>query len=793
MNLLRNFFALISILIVLLSIVYTKNLRLDASSDTLILQNDETFMFYEEYNKIFPTKNFLILAIKSDKEIDKDYLKILDSINEKIKKIKNVESTFTIYDAPILIANNSSFASLANDKIENLRNTNIDLKKILNEFSASPILKNQIINEGKNLSSIIIYIKENLELKEIKQIKKNKNLKEINKKYRILKELNNKEKEKTIKEIREVIKINDNKYQYYLGGIDMIASDTLSFIKNDILIFSFAVIIFIIIVLLFIYKEIKWVLIPLISTTYAVLIMTGIIGFLKWEITAISANFISLMLILSISMNIHIINNYQFNYFDKEIKNKLKKTFSNMLIPCFYTSLTTIVAFGSLLFSGIKPIIDFGNIMMVGLIIIFLTSFTILPLIIYFFPKINKSKMKNFKSLNKFYNLSTNRYKMIFTVNLLIFIISIIGILNLNVENSFINYFKSNTQIYQGMKLIDTQLGGTTPLDIIVKFKDDDYETSREVNDDLLSNEDLDLDLDLDDSLFEEEIHNQTWFTEDKIDTVYKIHNYLENRIEIGKVQSLQTLIEMAELINKKSLSIFELTILYNEIPIEYKKILLDPFLSRDTNMIKISARVKDSNNIKREELINDIEKFITKEFDNIDVIKVNGLLVLYNNLLQSLFSSQIKSFGIILITIFIMFLLLFRSIKLSIIGIIPNIIASTSILGLIGLMQIPLDIMTITIAAITIGIAVDNTIHYIYRIKNLQNKIKDKKQLISETHNSVGRAVLTTSLTIAFGFSVLSLSSFIPTVLFGIFTALAMLIAMIGVLITLPAILYKL
>ena len=577
----------------------------------------------------------------------------------------------------------------------------------------------------------------------------------------------------------------------------MISSDTINFVKNDILVFSIAVVFFIIIVLFTIYREIKWVLIPLISTSYSVLIMTGFMGLMKWEITAISANFISLMLILSISMNIHIINNYRINYSSENIYNSLRLTLQSMFWPCFYTALTTIVAFASLLFSDIKPVIDFGNIMIIALLFIFITSFTILPLLIFYFPKIEKSKTLKFSILDKFSQISLKQANKIIIINFTIFIISIFGIYKLNVENSFINYFKSNTDIYKGMKLIDTELGGTTPIDILIQFKDiissntnvDENIDNLNLTEDL--SEDLSEDLDLNEDFF---IENEPsmWITNDKLNTIKKIHEYLEARDEIGKVQSLHSLIEMANLINNNELSIFELSILYNEMPDNYKENFIKPFLSIDNNMVKITARIKDSNNIKRDKLITEINSYIKNDFNNINNFRVNGLLVLYNNMLQSLFNSQIKSFGIILISIFLMFLILFKSLKLSLIGIIPNIIASSFILGLIGLLGIPLNIMTITIAAITIGIAVDNTIHYIYRIKQNYTKELKVNDLIEKTHTSVGHAVLTTSLTIAFGFSVLSLSSFIPTILFGIFTALAMLIAMIGVLITLPSIITK-
>ena len=339
------------------------------------------------------------------------------------------------------------------------------------------------------------------------------------------------------------------------------------------------------------------------------------------------------------------------------------------------------------------------------------------------------------------------------------------------------------------MKIIDTELGGTTPLDIIIKFDKEEKEEDNILNED----EDLFFDEDLNiDDLFTNEDSNSTWFTQEKLNTIKTIHEYLEKKIEIGKVQSIHSLIEVANKLNKNTLTLFELSVLYEEIPENYKKNLIDPFLSIENDMVKISSRVKDSENIRRDKLINDINNYLKNNYNNLKEFKVNGLLVLYNNMLQSLYSSQIKSFGFVILAIFIMFLILFKSIKLSILAIIPNIFASGIILGIIGLFKIPLDIMTITIAAITIGIAVDNTIHYLYRYKENLIITMSIHEALQLSHNNVGYAVLTTSLTIAFGFSVLILSNFIPTIIFGIFTSLAMLIAMVGVLLTLPSLLSK-
>ena len=483
-------------------------------------------------------------------------------------------------------------------------------------------------------------------------------------------------------------------------------------------------------------------------------------------------------------MNIHIINYYRLlEYTEKNLWVTLK----NMFWPCLYTTLTTMVAFGSLIITDIKPIIDFGFIMLISLIISLLCSFTILPLCIILFSNNSNHKVNKTVLKVNFISLVLNHSNKIIVSSFLLFIISIYGGFNLGVENSFVNYFKKNTEIYKGMKLIDEELGGTTPLDIVLTFNKND-ELFISINDE----EEIIDDSEFEDEFLDEDIFSSNtsdiWFSEDKIEMISIIHRYLENKNEVGKVQSIISLIELADSINKVPLNIFELSVLYNEIPETYKQDLIYPYLVIDENMAKITARIKDSEDINRKNIILDIKNFIENNKNStLEDYKVNGLLVLYNNMLDSLFESQIKSLGFVIILIFLMFLILFQSLKLSILAIIPNIFASSFILGIIGFLSIPLDIMTITIAAITIGIAVDNTIHYLYRFKefNQNNNVIDA---INLTNRSAGLAVFTTSVTIALGFSILSLSSFIPTVIFGIFTSMAMIFAMIGVLILLPS-----
>jgi predicted RND superfamily exporter protein len=167
--------------------------------------------------------------------------------------------------------------------------------------------------------------------------------------------------------------------------------------------------------------------------------------------------------------------------------------------------------------------------------------------------------------------------------------------------------------------------------------------------------------------------------------------------------------------------------------------------------------------------------------------VQLTGTLVMYNNMLQSLYTSQISSVGTVMVAIAIMFLILFRSARLAIIGIVPNLLAAAIVLGLMGLLGIPLDVMTIMIAAITIGIAVDNGIHYIYRFREEFRGSGDYRETLRICHANIGRAIFYTSTTIIFGFSILMLSNFFPTIYFGSLTGLAMLIALLAALTLLP------
>ena len=595
------------------------------------------------------------------------------------------------------------------------------------------------------------------------------------------KDLRKKQNHSNILEIREVIKSYKSIGKIFLGGIPMIADDMMTFIKNDIVVFGIGVLLFIIATLWFVFKKIIWIVVPLSSCFFSVIIMTGLLGLLGWKVTVISSNFIALMLILTMAMNIHLSTRFlqlKKNYPDKKNSEIILLTTRKMFWPILYTVLTTIFAFLSLVVSEIKPIIDFGWMMTLGLLTSFIISFTLLPslLNIFFNDKANIKEQNKSKITEILGNFSLNSKSIILITTFFVILLSVVGIARLEVENSFINYFNKKTEIYKGMKLIDDKLGGTTPLDIIIKFP--------------INKEKIKSDDEFDD-WEDEEDNDKYWFTKDKIDKITKVHNYLDSLPFVGKVLSFSSILDVATQLNdNKALETLEIGVLYSKIPDSIKREIIDPYISIEDNEARISLRIKDSEkDLRRNDLINKINFDLKNQIGlKQDEYRLGGVLILFNNLLQSLFKSQILTLGFVMVGIFLMFLVLFRNLKLSLIGVIPNFIAAFFILGIIGLLRIPLDMMTITIAAITIGIAVDNSIHYIYRFKEEYAQNNNYKKTVKLCHSTVGVAILNTSITIVFGFSILVLSNFIPTIYFGIFTGLAMLLAMTSVLTLLPS-----
>jgi predicted RND superfamily exporter protein len=784
------------ILIFSFSVYNAKNFQLDASADSLLLENDPDLNYLRSVNERYSSEDFFVITYSPKKRINEESLKELKKFVDEINNIKWVSKSISVLNAPLF---ESSDLPLI-EKIKNIQyivTPGIEINRALNELKNSPVYKKLIINEDATTFGIVVYIKDNKEyLSALKTNKifldkqqnsklSEKDLKEFESQNKILEKLK-KEHNKNLEfyniEIRSHISKYKNIADINLSGIPMIADDLITFVKKDITVFGSGVFIFIIITLWFIFRDIRWVVFPLLSCFLSIAIMVGMLGYLNWKVTVISSNFISLMLILTMEINIHYVERYKQLQaeFPKKKENYLAYlTTTKIFTPILYAVLTTALAFLSFIFCDIKPVIDFGWMMTLGLFISLFVSMILLPyLIIKFKPKATPiHQSKDSKIAEIFASIAINQRVLVLAFSTIILILSIYGMTRLKVENSFINYFDKKTEIYQGMKLIDEKLGGTTPLEIILKFKDTDSKNNKS-DDDFFQGSDSN------------EYKDSYWFTNFRVNKIVNVHQYLETLPEIGKVLSFYSVLQLGEKINdNKKLGPLEMAILYSKLPDDIKKSIVTPYVSIENNEARISLRIIDSNpNLNRKELLIKIQKDLEEKLNlNKDEFKITGILVIFNNLLQSLFDSQIKTLGITFAGIFILLLILFKSLSWSIVAAIPNFTAALFILGSLGLFNIPLDMMTITIASISVGIAIDNSIHYIYRFREEFKINKNYKKTIEICHKSVGKAIVNASLTIVFGFSILMFSNFIPSIYFGIFTGLAMLTAMTLVLTLMP------
>ncbi|MEA1956499.1 MAG: MMPL family transporter [Campylobacterota bacterium] len=775
---------------------------IDASSETLLLKDDKDLEFTRQINKTYGGSEYLVITYSPVKDLlDENTLNDIKEISKKLEKLDNVTSITSILNVPLLQDPSKTIKDIIK-YVPTLENDNIDKTLVKKEFLSSALYKEHLVSNDFKTTALLVNLKADLKYNKL-LTKRNdllfkKNSSTLNDEENIelsnitiefknhrdnIREINH----KTIEDIREIIKQHQDNAELFLGGVNMITDDMISFVKSDVMNYGIIVVMLIILIVWSILKRFRFVLISIIILSSSVLSMVGFIGLFGWEITVVSSNFISLQMIITMSLIIHL----SVHYNEELVANKdmpheeiIKKTIITMFKPCLFVILTTIAGFSSLLASGILPVINLGWMMSVGVFISLLLTFILFPTIMVLFkkPKQPVSKKTDFSLTKNLANFTQNYKKTIFATSAIIMLFSISGSTLLIVENSFIDYFKEDTEIYKGMKIIDKQLGGTTPLDIIINFKES-KQVAENINDD-------DMFDSFEDEFSEMDSEEQYWFTSQKMEKIEQIHNYLDSLKEVGKVLSFATTLKVTRDINNgKDLDNLELAFLYKELPNEYKNILIAPYLNLENNQIRFTIRIIDSmQGLRRGELLERIQKDIHEKF-NIEKedIRLANMMVMYNNMLESLYESQIKTLSIVLVILFIMFIILFKSIKVAFIASIANIIPVGVIFGFMGWIGIPLDMMTITIAAISLGIAVDDTIHYLHRFKEEIKKDSSYLEAIHRSHTSIGNAMYYTTLVIMIGFSVLTLSNFYPTIYFGLLTMLAMFMAVVADLILLP------
>jgi predicted RND superfamily exporter protein len=792
--------------------VYIPHFELDASADSLVLENDKDLNYYRSIRARYGSDDFLIITYTPEKDLfSEESLADLRSLRDSLSRIERVESVVTMLDVPLISSPPISLSEVSR-QVRTLENPDTDISLARDELTRSLLYKNLIINpDGRTTALQVIFKRDETyhslldkrdKLRERKLVSKltqeeEDELVNVNTEFTHYSDSLRDQESRDIASIRAIIDQHRNGAKLFLGGVPMIASDMIDFIRHDLRVFGIGILCFLIGMLAIIFHRPRWVFLSMLCCLASVLFMFGYLGLVEWRVTVVSSNFTSLLLIITLSLTVHLIVRYH----ELHGKNRnagqhylVLQTMKSKALPSLYTALTTIVAFGSLLVSGIRPVIDFGWMMAIGICVAFLMSFALFPASLMLLkPKLTLPRHDFTGVLTlTFSNIVEKHGKLILIVYTLIALLSAAGIYTLTVENRFIDHFKEETEIYQGMEMIDRELGGTTPLDVIIDAPSDFTSSYVQEEEDEMMNDEYDDETEGSAGL----AGTSYWYDEYELDTVQAVHEYLDALPETGKVLSLSTAVQMMrQLNNDDPLDSMMLSIIHKKLPEAIKENLFDPYMSEEGNQVRFTMRVFESDpSLRRKELLENIRSHLIENIGlSKDQVHLTGMLVLYNNMLQSLYQSQVSTIGVVFLAIMVMFIVLFRSVKLAFIAIIPNLISAGMVLGLMGWLNIPLDIMTITIAAITIGIAVDDTIHYIHRYLTELPKDNDYTAAMKRCHASIGRAMYYTSITVIIGFSILALSSFMPTIYFGLFTGLAMTVAMIANLTLLPVLLITL
>ncbi|MGB5964582.1 MAG: MMPL family transporter [Sulfurimonadaceae bacterium] len=783
-------------------------MEVDASAETLLLENDKDLQFTRLISERYQTPDLLVIAYTPEDDLLSDKTrKEIKALSDELTKLPGVESVTSLLNVPLM----QSPAKPLKEMLENiptLESPDINQTMAKHELLNSPLYRNNLVSEDFKTTALMVNLKIDAQYRDLlkkrdalRQKKRDKTissaekveLRSVSKTFKLHRDMLRMVEHKNIEDIRAVMDGYRTHAALFLGGASMISDDMITYVKQDLKTYGIIVLFLLILVLWVLFRELHWVLLPVMIVTVSIISTIGLLGMFGWEVTVISSNFVSLQLIITMSIIIHLIVRYrelaiqESNATQHEL---VLSTVTSMAKPTFFAVITTIAGFTSLIFSNILPVINLGLMMSVGIAVSLLLTYLIFPAIVIMMPKYRPYTFFESKfSLTKLFATITERYgKLIIAISLAIVLFSLSGASKLMVENSFINYFKPSTEIYQGMAVIDQKLGGTTPLDIIIDFPPE--AKTAPVQESQPSDDEFSEFDDFEEELSASENEAQYWFTAEKMKTVRKVHNYLESVPEVGKVLSLGTMLELGRSFNEsKCMDNFQLALLYNELPEEFRSIILNPYISIENNQTRFSLRIIDSNEeLRRDELLKRIKSdLVTKVGIPEQNVHLSNIMVLYNNMLQSLYSSQILTLGIMVLLLSVMFFVLFRSLKVAIIAMIANLIPISVIFGFMGWNGIPLDMMTITIAAISVGIAVDDTIHYIYRYKIEFAKDQDYIAAMHRSHESIGYAMTYTSAAIMIGFLVLVLSAFIPTIYFGLLTVLTMFMAIVADLLLLP------
>ncbi|MFN2328831.1 MAG: RND family transporter [Chromatocurvus sp.] len=844
-------------------------IRLDASADSLLLQGDPALDFFREVGERYSAEEFLVITWQPKAPLLSDAsLQPLASMRDELRELSGVSSVTTILDVPLLESPPVGLSAVTSgEPLPTLESAEVDRDLALEEFTTSPLYANLLVSSDGGVTAVQINLERDEQYFELLQRRESlrakrdteglsadeaSELDRVEADFKQRSGLMLEQQAQLVESVRDVSNRYREHAKLFVGGVPMIAADMVSFVRSDLVFFGSAILGVMVVVLGVIFRRVRWVVIPLATCTVTVTMMLGLLAFLDWRMTVISSNFVAVLLIVTLALSIHLVVRYRELHAEDphgDLYERVRETTRLMAVPCFYTAITTMVAFVSLIVSAIQPVIDFGLMMTVGICTAFVVAFTLVPSLMQLWPQGRAmAPVESGTPLTvRLAGVADRHGNAVLVSSALLCVLVGVGVSQLKVENRFIDYFKESTEIYQGMELLDSRLGGTIPLDIIIKAPDrsaplpglENMGSSSDSSAELAADDPFADDVDSfaansggaadagraasggggSDSAFsdddwgdgfddgfdggfdsgfdsgfenggeESDFTPSFWFSLQGMNAIDAAHAEVDGRVETGKVLSLSTTFSLVKTLIGDDIGGVELALVQRSFPPETASLMVDPYFDSEREEARITVRVKEtSEELQRDVFLRQLhEKLSGLDGLSTEQVHFTGMLVLYNNVLQSLFKSQIMTLGTVFLAIMAMFWLLFRSLWLALLALAPTTLAAGLVLGIMGIIGIPLDIMTITIAAIVVGIGVDNCIHYVYRFRREFPVDRDYRKTMYRCHGSIGRALYYTTVTLVIGFSMLTFSNFNPSLYFGLLTVVAMVAAVIGALLLLP------
>ncbi|MFV8819579.1 efflux RND transporter permease subunit [Haliea sp. E17] len=828
-------------LLVIAALTQVPKIRIDASADSLMLQGDPALKLFREASERYATEEFLVITWQPPGELLGDAsLQGLDSLAGELRALPGVSSVVTVLDVPLLESPPVSLRDVTSgDPLPSLRDPGVDRSLALKEFTTSPIYADLLVSRDGSVTAVQVnllrdhsadaLLQRRTELRDLRDAHTLPaegwtELHDVEQRYKQRSGEILQAHSELVEKVRAVVAGHASQARLFVGGVPMIAADMVSFVRSDLVTFGSAILVIMVLVLAVIFRRVRWVAIPIITCGATVVLMLGLLAALDWRMTVISSNFVAVLLIITLAVCIHLIVRYRELHAaepDSALFSRVSEAMRLMAVPCIYTALTTVVAFVSLVVSGIQPVIDFGWMMTVGIAVGLVLSFILVPclILVWSIDRARRHAGSDPTVTAAFGRIADRHGRAIVVASLLLLVLVGVGVSRLQVENRFIDYFHESTEIYQGMELLDAALGGTIPLDILITAPEEGAplpglapETGPGAAQPVAEDDPFAEDADdfaaaapaasgagWDDEFADdaadfsapaaENFQPSYWFSLQGMREIDTVHDYVDSLAETGKVLSLSTTFAVVKRLLGNDIGSVELALVQKSLPGDVKHMLVEPYFSPDSEEARISVRVMEtSRSLRRDQFLKQLHHYLVEGIGIApERLNLTGMLVLYNDVLQSLFRSQILTLGAVFIAILLMFLLLFRSLTLALIALAPNLLAAGLVLGVMGLVGIPLDIMTITIAAIVVGIGVDDCIHYVHRYMREFPVDNDYRAALHRCHSSIGRAMYYTTLTVIIGFSTLTLSNFTPSIYFGLLTVLAMIVAVLGALLLLP------